>query len=247
MQYLATLYDREDSSSTPGTPEWDAEMSGYEAFGTKHGAAILGGEALDAGATGRTLRSPSAGAGDALVTDGPFAETAEVIGGYYLLEAETLDDVVEQAADIPAAWKPHGAVEVRPLVMLWAPDEPVEKQPDDTRYLALIYGPEAAAAVPESPEWDEMTARHGRFMEEQAGSLMSGYALHPVATATTVRVRDGQVRVTDGPVHDSPDAIAGAYVVRAADPDAAVAVARAIPTSPGGAVELRPIVEIGEG
>ena len=240
MQYLATLYDREDSLTSPGTPEWDAEMGAYEAFHTKHAAAILGGEALHASDTARTVRA-------SLVTDGPFTETAEVIGGYFVLEAETLDDAVEQAADLPAASTPHGAVEVRPLVMLWEPEEPVETQPGDTRYLALVYAPEAEGAPPESPEWEEMSARHGRFMDDHVGSLTSGLALHPVATATTVRVRDGQVRVTDGPAVDAPGVIGGLYVLRASSPDDAVAVARAIPTSPGGAVELRPVMDLDEG
>src|SRR5688500_15523838 len=110
MQYLATLYDVETGAAEPGTPEWDAELAAYGAFGEKYGAAIRGGEALQPSALATTVRGRGDG-GAPLVTDGPFAETAEVIGGYYLLEAETLDEVIEQAGAIPAASTPNGAVE----------------------------------------------------------------------------------------------------------------------------------------
>lgn len=244
MQYLVTLYDREHRDAGPGTPEWDADMEGYGRFGELAGAAILGGEALDASETARTVRS--AGAGDApLVTDGPFAETSEVIGGYYVLEAETLDDVIAMARELPAASKPHGAVEVRPMVMLWEPDQPVTVQDDDTRYLAMIYGQETAADVPDTPEWDEAGARHGQFGEKHAGALVSGIALRPASTATTLRVRDGELLVTDGPFAEASEVLGGLYIVRAASPGDAVAVAHDVPTNPGGAVEVRPILELG--
>jgi len=245
MQYLVTLYDREDRDAGPGTPEWDADMEGYGRFGELAGPVILGGEALDASATARTVRTPAGGGDAPLVTDGPFAETSEVIGGYYVLEAETLDDVIALAREIPAASKPHGAVEVRPTVMLWAPDQPVELQEGDTRYLAMIYGQETAADIPDTPEWDEAGARHGQFGEKHAGALVSGIALRPAATATTLRVRDGELLVTDGPFAETSEVLGGVYVVRATSSDDAVAVAHDVPTNPGGAVEVRPILELG--
>lgn len=243
MQYLAMLYDRESSVTLPGTPEFEADLVGYREFGRRFGPAILGGEPLEGSAAARTVR---AGAGDdpPLVTDGPFAESTEVVGGYYLLEAATLDEAIAQAREIPVASRPGGAVEVRPTVMLWSPETPVEKQPGDTRYLAMIYGRESAADVPDTPEWDEGAAQHGRFVDKHAAALMGGVALHPAATATTVRVRDGDLLVTDGPFAETEEVVGGLYVLRAASWDDAVAVAQDVPTNPGGAVELRPIHEL---
>ena len=244
MQYLATLYDVESGAAEPGSPEWDDELAAYGAFDEKYGAAVRGGEALYPSALTRTVRGREGGDGAPLITDGPFAETAEVIGGYYVLEAGSLDEVIEQASAIPAASTPTGAVEVRPVVMAWEPEQPVEKGPDDTRYMAVILGGESAADVPGTPEWDAGAAEHGRFTEKHAGALMGGVALHPAATATVVRVRDGQTLVTDGPFAEASEVIGGLYVLRAASPEEAAEVAADVPVNPGGAVEVRPIVEI---
>jgi hypothetical protein len=252
VQYLALLFDEESAVTLPGTPEFQADLVGYRAFGQRFADSILGGEALEGAASARTVR-PSPGGpgpdrpapGDApLVTDGPFAEAAEVIGGYYLLAAATLDEAIDQARELPVASRPAGAVEVRPMVMLWSPDVPVEPQPGDTRYLAMIYGRESAADVPGTAEWDAGAAEHGRFTAKHAGALLGGVALHPVATATTVRVRDGELLVTDGPFAETAEVVGGLYVLRAGSWADAVAVAQDVPVNPGGAVELRPIHEL---
>jgi hypothetical protein len=73
---------------------------------------IVGGSQLQPPATATTVRVEG---GKPVVTDGPFVETKEALGGYYLLEAETLDAAVRLAARIPAA-RMGGAVEIRPLV-----------------------------------------------------------------------------------------------------------------------------------
>jgi hypothetical protein len=241
MQYLATLYDHEGPQSVPGTPEWDATFPGYMRFGELAASAIRGGEALAPTTTAITVRPDESGG--TLVTDGPFAETAEVFGGYYLLEADSLDDVIELAKEIPNASQPNGGVELRPVVMVWEPETPVTKGDGDTRYLAAILGPETKADIPDTPEWDESAAAHGQFIEKHAGTLMNGLALHPASTATTVRVRNGETLVTDGPFTETNEITGGAYVLRAASREEAIAVAQDVPLGPGGAVELRPIVE----
>ena len=244
MQYLATIFIREQDPSAASEEELRKMNDGYMRFGELAASAIRGGEALLPVATGSTVRAPRPGTEAPLVTDGPFAESTEVVGGYYVLETETLDDVVELVQEIPAASDPNGgAVEVRPLAMLWAPEQPVEKQPGDTRYLATIYGKEGPADIPDSPEWDRMASEHGQFIEKHAAALMGGGALHPASTATTVRVRDSAALVTDGPFAESTEVVGGFYLLRAASLDDAVAVAQDIPTNPGGAVELRPIME----
>jgi hypothetical protein len=244
MQYLATLYDHESPTVTPGTPEWDEDLKGYAAFGQKYAKEILGGNALHLTSTGFSVQAPS-GSDAPLVTDGPFTETNEVVGGYYLLEAGSLDDVINIVRDIPVVRHPEGAVEVRPIVMTWAPESPVTKGPDDTRYLATIYGPETPFDIPDTPEWDRGAARHGQFIEKHAGALMNGLAVRDVATATTVRLKGGELEVTDGPASKTT-VIGGAYELRAASKEDAVAVAQDIPTNHRDTwIEVRPIVEFG--
>ena len=78
MHYLVLLGGDESLDPAPGTPEFDAMMAGYERFGELAGPTIRGGEALQPKATAATIRH---GDGAPLVTDGPYAETTEAIGG----------------------------------------------------------------------------------------------------------------------------------------------------------------------
>jgi hypothetical protein len=109
MYYFALLMGRE-RDLTPD--ERATEMAAYGDFHARAASAIRGGDALTSSASGVRI----AGGPDApTVTDGPFAETAEVAGGYYVFEAENLDEALTLAGDIPAA--KYGAVEVWPMVM----------------------------------------------------------------------------------------------------------------------------------
>jgi hypothetical protein len=113
MRYLLTIYSDESRYATM-TPEDGAKMMAeYGAFGEEAQAAgvLLGGEGLQPTATATTVRVRD---GEALFTDGPFAETREQLGGYYLLECADLDEANRWAAKIPDA--AVGAVEVRPVM-----------------------------------------------------------------------------------------------------------------------------------
>jgi hypothetical protein len=107
MQYLLLIYENEKRFATGYDP---AEMKEYMAFGEAYGKAIKGGNALRATTTATTVRVRD---GKRLTTDGPFAETKEQLGGYYLVEANNLDDAIEMAGKIPGAR--YGSVEVRPI------------------------------------------------------------------------------------------------------------------------------------
>jgi hypothetical protein len=109
--YAALLYTR-DSDWT--APEELDESKEYAAFGAAAGEAITGGAALYPTATATTVRVSGGKGGDVTVTDGPFAEAKEVLGGFYLLDAPDLDAAVRLAAQIPAAW--DGGVELRPVI-----------------------------------------------------------------------------------------------------------------------------------
>src|SRR5215470_15567989 len=88
------------------------EMDEYVAFGKKHETSIQGGNALQPTSTAATVRVRD---GKMLTTDGPFAETKEQLGGYYLIEAKDLDAAIGIAARIPGAR--FGSIEVRPIMI----------------------------------------------------------------------------------------------------------------------------------
>jgi hypothetical protein len=113
MKFLALIY-ADESSWTNATPEQiGATMAAHGAFGEAAGKAgvMAGGEGLEPTAAATTVRVRD---GERLLTDGPYAETKEQIGGFYLLECKDLDEALEWAAQIPEA--EFGAIEVRPVM-----------------------------------------------------------------------------------------------------------------------------------
>jgi hypothetical protein len=112
VQYLALIYSDESVWATFSDEQRQAAYQEYFRFddeGRKAGV-VLSGNELDATSTATTVRVRD---GETLVTDGPFAELKEALGGYYLLECGSIDEACEWAARIPGA--AHGAVEVRPV------------------------------------------------------------------------------------------------------------------------------------
>src|SRR5262245_44717737 len=107
MQDLLLIYENEKRFSK-GFPE--AELAEYRAFGKQFAAAIKGGNAVQPTGSAATVRVRD---GKVLPTDGPFAETKEQLGGYYLVEARDREEAIAMAAKIPAAR--FGSVEVRPI------------------------------------------------------------------------------------------------------------------------------------
>src|ERR1700745_4392074 len=97
MQYLLLIYENEKRFAAGYDP---AEMKEYMAFGETYGKSIKGGNALQSTTTATTVRVRD---GKRLTPDGPFAETKEQLGGFYLVEANNLDDGIEMAAKIPGA------------------------------------------------------------------------------------------------------------------------------------------------
>lgn len=114
MQYMALIYSDPDLAPKYGTKEFETMMAGYHKFGAKLRAdgAFVAGDAL-AGVENAT--SVRVKAGKVETMDGPFAETKEHLGGYYLMEAPDLDTALRYAAMIPTA--AYGTVEVRPIMV----------------------------------------------------------------------------------------------------------------------------------
>lgn len=114
MQYMFLLYDDEANHLEPGTPEFGEMMQGYGSFTeeVRSKDIMLGGDALQSVSTATTVRVRGGGA---QTTDGPFAETKEQLGGFYILDCKDLDEAIEYAAKIPAA--KSGSVEIRPVMI----------------------------------------------------------------------------------------------------------------------------------
>lgn len=116
-RYAALIYEPGDAARPPSAEEWEKVMAEYNEFTAKAGAAgvVGGGEALQPPSTATTVHvKGGARGGDVVTTDGPFAETKEVLGGFFLLDCKDLDEAMEWAAQIPGAW--YGRVEVRPCI-----------------------------------------------------------------------------------------------------------------------------------
>jgi hypothetical protein len=109
MKYVALIYGDQDGWEALSEDEQQQTMERYMALGRE--PAVTGGSELEDPDTATTVRVRD---GETLTTDGPFAETKEQLGGFYLIDCGSLDEAIEFAARIPAAQR--GAVEVRPLV-----------------------------------------------------------------------------------------------------------------------------------
>lgn len=112
MKYLCLIYDEEAKIATMSEADANAFMGEYFAFTNdiKQSGHYVGGEALKPVNTATTVRMRN---GKMSTTDGPFAETKEQLGGYYLIEARDLNDALQVASRIPSART--GSVEVRPI------------------------------------------------------------------------------------------------------------------------------------
>jgi hypothetical protein len=111
-------------------------------------------------------------------------------------------------------------------------------------YLLLIYGNEADVNKLTEAEQGAMYQEFGRFTQsiQASKNYVAGHQLQDVATATTVRVRDGKRVVTDGPFAETREQLGGYYLIQAKDLDEALAIAGRIPSARWGSVEVRPLV-----
>ena len=113
------------------------------------------------------------------------------------------------------------------------------------QYLLLIYDEGDVASRMSEAERGAMMRDYGSFTEElkAAGKMLAGDALQPVATATSVRIRDGRTVMTDGPFAETKEHLGGYYLIEADDLDEATAWAGKIPTAKWGTIEVRPIFD----
>jgi hypothetical protein len=115
--------------------------------------------------------------------------------------------------------------------------------------MLLIYNDENAYAALSDAERESIHGDYFTYTGEirESGNFVDGAPLHPTATASAVRVRDGETLVTDGPFAETKEQLGGFYMVEAADADDAIALAARIPGAKYGTIEVRPVVAIEAG
>ena len=115
------------------------------------------------------------------------------------------------------------------------------------QYLCLIYEAEALYATHDEAANNEIIGEYMAFTDniKQSGHLVAGDALMPTETATTVRIRDGQVMTTDGPFAETKEQLGGYYLIEAKNLDDAIEVASRIPAAKSGCIEVRPVMVFG--
>ena len=111
------------------------------------------------------------------------------------------------------------------------------------KYLCLIYQDESLPQKLPKAEFEKLHAEYAAFADEigKSGRLLGNNGLQPTRTATTVRVRNGEVTTTDGPFAETKEQLGGYFLIEAKDLNQAIQVAAKIPSARFGSVEVRPV------
>jgi hypothetical protein len=189
--------------------------------------------------------------GRLLVIDGPFAETTEQLGGFFLLDLVDLDEAIAIAARLPPVTT--GTVEIRPMLAVESlpPARPIDGgagDPKATPFLLLCYDDEAAWQAAGAAARHESRAEAVALARElnNTGSYLSAAPLHPAATATCLRVREGKRLITDGPFAETHEVLGGFYLIVADSRESALQVAARHPGARFGSVEVRPLFDLSQ-
>jgi hypothetical protein len=213
--------------------EWVDEMDG-------RGVRVFGHE-LKGPATATTVRVRD---GQTLLSDGPFTEVKEFIAGFDLITCADLDEAIEIAAKHPMSW--FHQIEIRPF--LDGPDVrcefAVREGGSGPRYLLMM----CLDGIPGSDEEEQSIRRDGDAwvdgLRAHGGPIFS-HALAHAKTATTVKVRDGDTLLTDGPFTETKEFIGGLAIVEAASTDEAIEIAAKHPLARFHMIEVRGFAEYG--
>jgi hypothetical protein len=177
---------------------------------------------------------------DTLISDGPFAATKEFIGGFDLLECEDIDEAIEVAAKHPIAR--FNAIELRPL--LEEADVPHFIDPKRLKQMMLV----CIDGVAEAPAVEERIGRDceaWRAEIDGSGVRAAGAPVAPAGEARTVRVRDGEIRVSDGPFVDTKEFVGGFDLLSCDTFEEAVGWAAKHPIARFHQIEVRNFVDLG--
>ncbi len=200
---------------------------------------------LEPVATAATVRLKS---GRPFITDGPFAETTEQLGGFFLLELENLDEAIAIASRLPPASK--GTAEIRPVVALEGlpPSRPIPFAGEGSLKPYMILSYDNEAYWKEAGE-DAKRSAMGEAMLlarqlHERGQYVTCSPLHPAETATCVRMRNGKRHITDGPFAETHEVLGGFYIILTESREAAVEFGARHAAISHGAVEVRPLFDL---
>ncbi|MBK8250425.1 MAG: YciI family protein [Gemmatimonadetes bacterium] len=117
------------------------------------------------------------------------------------------------------------------------------------RYACLIYDNETEMNAAMQKEGDKIMGEYFAFTQDvqKTGHYHAGEALQPVATATTLRIRNGKLQTTDGPFAETKEQLGGLYLIDAKDLNEAIQIASRIPSCRYGSVEVRPVIDFSQG
>lgn len=240
MKYMLLIYSPENAW-TPD--EWNQCVATSMSICQELAAAgkLHAASPLHPVATATTVRVRD---GKVAFTTGPFTETIEQLGGFYLIDVENLDEAIAIASRLPPAKK--GTVEIRPVLKL--DGLPVEKLEADNnsplrKFMFLCYDDEAAwsSAGPEAHKAAMQEAVKLTHELHTRGQYISAAPLHPSTTATCVRVRDGRKQITDGPFAETHEVLGGYYLILARDQQEAADIATRHSGVHVGSVEVREV------
>jgi hypothetical protein len=208
-----------------------AEMGQFAGELTRQGK-LRGGAPLHAAAAGARV---SVRGGRATVTDGPFAEAREIVGGFFVIDAATRDEAIEIAKRCPHARA--GVMELRPL-----PDRDVGASAKDTSFMLLLQEG-LGLTDPDGAKYREMVAFDGVLRRE--GSYVECAQLPHDPPGAKIETRGGKTIVTDGPFSETKEIAGGYYIVAAPDRAAAIEIAKRCPHARWGAIDVREIMKVG--
>jgi hypothetical protein len=249
MDYVFLIYAAESRYATRPKETNEAIMVEYGTYTKDLFATSKAGDcaALELTSTATSVRVRD---GKRIVSDGPFAETREQLGGYYSFKTDDPEEALTWASKIPDAR--HGHIEVRPIMAMpgggaaAASDvKPVSAKDGFKEYIFLIYDDEKAWEKMTQPERDAMFRRYMEFSASirKSGQLVDGAPLQGVKTAKTVQSESGKRVVADGPFAETREQLGGYYRIFAKNLDEAIQLAAKIPSVEIGTIEIRPVMD----
>ena len=249
MRYMLLIYSPE-SGWLPDERERCMQTSSAIARELADQGKLLASAPLHPVATAGTVRVRQ---GERLITAGPFAETTEQLGGFYLLDNVGVEEAIAVAKRLPPAKK--GTVEVRPVRKVEGlPTENLTggtagdagPQTNLTQYMVLCYHEEAFWANAGEAAYGEALGEAIALTHRLAGEgkYLSASPLLPSTTAKSVRVRNDRPVVTDGPFAETREVLGGYYLVLAKDQAEALSIAAQTPGARDGSCEVRQVFEV---
>jgi hypothetical protein len=247
MRYMLVIAGDESRYADRSDDERVAALQRWSDYSRElaDAGAYVSGEGLQTSANATTLRKQG---GERILTDGPFIETKEQVGGFYVIECKDVDDAIDWAAKMPSA--EGGICEVRPVMDYAAVGSEVPEWRADARakkYVVLLWGDESEWESWGPEELQEQMTRWEDYDRDAkaAGVLLGGEGLEPTKAAKTLRVRNGERFVTDGPFAETKEQLGGFYLLDCKDLDEAIDWAARVPVPDDEPIEIRPVMDYG--